>query len=105
MTRRLFDWYTLHRVGDPIHSGCTFFLGSWDQHHVPALEISCVLEQAETYICLSIIKGKQLWSLKRCEKGKKKIRNHQSPITQDQDQEEEADNMHCKVATVRASFR
>lgn len=35
----------------------------------------------------------------------KKIRNHQSPITRDQDQEEEADNMHCKVATVRASFR
>lgn len=105
MTRRLFDWYTLHRVGDPIHSGCTFFLGSWDQHHVPALEISCVLEQAETYMCLSMIKGKQLWSLKLCEKEQKKIRNHQSPITQDQDQEEEADDMHCKVATVRASFR
>lgn len=104
MTRRLFDWYTLHREGDPIHSGCIFFLGSWDQHHVPALEVSCVLEQAETYICLSITKGKQLWSLKRCEK-EKKIRNHQSPITRDQDQEEEADNMHCKVATVRASFR
>lgn len=67
-----------------------FFLGSWDQHHVPALEVSCVLEQAETYICLSITKGKQLWSLKRCEK-EKEIRNHQSPITRDQDQEEEAD--------------
>lgn len=53
MTRRLFDWYTLHKVGDPIHSGCIFFLGSWDQHHVPALEVSCVLEHAETYICLS----------------------------------------------------
>lgn len=48
------------------------FFFSWDQHHVPALEISCVLEQAETYICLSIIKGKQLWSLKRCEKEKRK---------------------------------
>lgn len=36
---------------------------------------------------------------------KKRIRNHPSPITQDQDQEEEADNMHCKVATGRASFR
>lgn len=60
-----------------------FFLGSWDQHHVPALEVSCVLEQAETYICLSIIKGKQLWSLKRCEKGKKKsgIINLPSPET------------------------
>lgn len=83
MTRRLFDWYTLHREGDPIHSGCIFFLGSWDQHHVPALEVSCVLEQAETYICLSIIKGKQLWSLKRCEKEKKKsgIINLPSPET------------------------
>lgn len=104
MTRRLFDWYTLHREGDPIHSGCIFFLGSWDQHHVPALEVSCVLEQAETYICLSIIKGKQLWLLETLRE-RKKTRNHQSPITRDQDQEEEADDMHCKVATVRASFR
>lgn len=92
MPRRLFDWYTLHREGDPIHSGCIFFfLGSWDQHHVPALEVSCVLEQAETLYMSVYHQRKAALIVETLRERKKKIRNHQSPITRDQDQEDEAD--------------
>lgn len=55
MPRRLFDWYTLHREGDPIHSGCIFF--SWEVGINTMFQrwksLVCSSKRRHIYVCLS----------------------------------------------------
>lgn len=90
MTRRLFDWYTLHRVGDPIHSGCIFFLGKLGS--TPCSSAGSLLcARASGDIYMSVYHQRKAALVVETLRERKKIRNHQSPITRDQDQEDEAD--------------